>query len=60
MHMYHAISTWIIYLSNYWIICGSNFVKYSVIDLKRLRQLERDLLLSSDIIVAKGTTQTTE
>ena len=53
-------STWIIHLSNYRIIRGSDFMKYSVIHLKRLRQLEGDLLLSSNIIVAKGPTQTTE
>ena len=49
---------WIIHLSNYRVICGSDFVKYSVIDLQRLRQLEGDLLFLRDIIVAKRPTQT--
>lgn len=41
-----------IHLSNYRVIRGSDFVKYSVIHLQRLRKLERDLLFPRDIVVA--------
>ena len=56
----HTSILWIIHLSNYRVICGSDFVKYSVIDLQRLRQLEGDLLFLRDIIVAKRPTETPE